>query len=149
MKARRYSISVIVFIALCVLSNKVLAQNSTRMKKHPIKVTSRSNARLAVEHKIDSRLLQAIKQKATKQKQQQTAPSTSTDEKGKLEVNYWKIEEGGYNKNGLAIIDITWGGGNYVMRQDLRKKNDPATGKAAITLNGALFVSADNKPPWK
>jgi hypothetical protein len=64
-------------------------------------------------------------------------------------VNHWKIEEGGYNKNGVAIIDITWGGGNWTQRDYLLKKNDPASGKAAFTLNDLLFVSADNKSPWK
>jgi len=63
-------------------------------------------------------------------------------------INHWKIEEGGYNKNGLAIIDLIWAGG-YTMRDDLRKKNDPATGKPAITLNELMLVSADNKAPWK
>jgi hypothetical protein len=66
-------------------------------------------------------------------------------------INHWKIEEGGYNKNGIAIIDFTWAtAGGYVLRQDLQKKNDPATGKPAITLNTAtMLVSADNKAPWK
>jgi hypothetical protein len=63
-------------------------------------------------------------------------------------INHWKIEEGGYNKNGLATIDLIWAGG-YTMRDDLRKKNDPATGKPAITLNELMLVSADNKAPWK
>jgi len=66
-------------------------------------------------------------------------------------VNHWKIEEGGYNKNGIAIIDFAWATGNgYVLRQNLQKKNDPATGKPAITLNTTtMLVSADNKAPWK
>jgi hypothetical protein len=74
--------------------------------------------------------------------------SEATKSKG---VNHWKIEEGGYNKNGVAIIDFAWATGKgFVMRQDLQKKNDPATGKAAITLNTTtMLVSADNKPPWK
>jgi len=63
-------------------------------------------------------------------------------------INHWKIEEGGYNKNGVAIIDLTWAGG-YTMRDNLQKKNDPATGKPAITLNELMLVSADNKAPWK
>jgi len=66
-------------------------------------------------------------------------------------INRWKIEEGGYNKNGVAIIDFTWATGNgFVMRQNLQKKNDHATGKPAITLNTTtMLVSADNKAPWK
>ena len=65
-------------------------------------------------------------------------------------TNRWKIEEGGYDKNGVAIIDISWaGGGGYTMRENLRKKNDPATGKPAITLNDVMLVSGDNKAPWK
>lgn len=66
-------------------------------------------------------------------------------------INHWKIEEGGYNKNGIAIIDFAWATGNgYVLRQDLQKKNDPASGKPAITLNTTtILVSADNKAPWK
>ena len=66
-------------------------------------------------------------------------------------INNWKIEEGGYDKNGVAIIDFAWATGKgYVMRQNLQKKNDPATGKPAITLNTTtLLVSADNKAPWK
>ncbi len=66
-------------------------------------------------------------------------------------INHWKIEDGGYNKNGVAIIDFTWATGNgFVMRQNLQKKNDPATGKPAITLNTTtMLVSADNKAPWK
>jgi len=66
-------------------------------------------------------------------------------------INHWKIEEGGYNKNGIAIIDFAWATGNgYVLRQDLQKKNDPTTGKPAITLNTTtMLVSADNKAPWK
>jgi len=74
--------------------------------------------------------------------------SEATKSKG---VNHWKIEEGGYNKNGVAIIDFAWSTGNgYVMRQDLQKKNDPATGKPAITLNTTtMLVSADSKAPWK
>ena len=74
--------------------------------------------------------------------------SEATKSKG---VNHWKIEEGGYNKNGVAIIDFAWSTGNgYVLRQDLQKKNDPATGKPAITLNTTtMLVSADNKAPWK
>lgn len=66
-------------------------------------------------------------------------------------INHWKIEEGGYNKNGVAIIDFAWATGNgYVLRQDLQKKNDPASGRPAITLNTTtMLVSADNKAPWK
>ena len=66
-------------------------------------------------------------------------------------INHWKIEEGGYNKNGVAIIGFAWATGNgYVYRQNLQKKNDPATGKPAITLNTTtMLVSADNKAPWK
>jgi hypothetical protein len=63
-------------------------------------------------------------------------------------INHWKIEEGGYNKNGVAIIDITWAGGNYTMREYLQKKNDPATKKPALLLNDLVFISADNKPMW-
>ena len=74
--------------------------------------------------------------------------SEATKSKG---INRWKIEEGGYNKNGIAIIDFAWATGNgYVMRQNLQKKNDPVSGKPAITLNTTtMLVSADNKPPWK
>ena len=66
-------------------------------------------------------------------------------------INHWKIEEGGYNKNGVAIIGFAWSTGNgFVLRQDLQKKNDPASGKPAITLNTTtMLVSADNKAPWK
>jgi hypothetical protein len=66
-------------------------------------------------------------------------------------INNWKIEEGGYNKNGVAIIDFAWATGKgYVLRQDLQKKNDPVTGKPAITLNTTtMLISADNKAPWK
>jgi len=65
-------------------------------------------------------------------------------------VNHWKIEAGGYDKNGVATIDLTWAGGGFTQREDLAKKNDPATGKPAFTLNTTiLFVSADNKAPWK
>lgn len=66
-------------------------------------------------------------------------------------INNWKIEEGGYDKYGVAIIDFAWATGKgYVMRQNLQKKNDPATGKPAITLNTTtMLVSADNKAPWK
>lgn len=66
-------------------------------------------------------------------------------------INHWKIEEGGYNRNGVAIIDFAWATGKgYVMRQDLQKKNDPATGRPAITLNTTtLLVSADGKAPWR
>jgi len=64
-------------------------------------------------------------------------------------VNHWKIEEGGYDKNGVAIIDLTWAGGGFTMRDYLRKKNDSATGKPAITLNDLMLVSTDNKAPWK
>ena len=66
-------------------------------------------------------------------------------------INHWKIEEGGYDKNGVAIIDFMWATGNgYVLRQNLQKKNDPATGKPAIMLNTTtMLVSADNKAPWK
>ena len=74
--------------------------------------------------------------------------SEATKSKG---INHWKIEEGGYNKNGVAIIDFAWATGNgYVLRQNLEKKNDPVSGKPAITLNTTtMLVSADNKPPWK
>jgi hypothetical protein len=73
--------------------------------------------------------------------------SEATRSKG---INHWKIEEGGYNNNGVAIIDFTWAGGGYTQRDNLAKKNDPATGKPAFTLNTTiLFVSADNKAPWK
>jgi hypothetical protein len=65
-------------------------------------------------------------------------------------INHWKIEEGGYDKNGVAIIDFTWAGGGFTQRDNLAKKNDPVTGKPAITLNTIImFVSADNKAPWK
>src|SRR5258705_6845454 len=65
-------------------------------------------------------------------------------------INHWKIEAGGYDKDGVAIIDLTWAGGGFTQREDLAKKNDPATGKPAFTLNTTiLFVSADNKAPWK
>lgn len=73
--------------------------------------------------------------------------SEATKSKG---INHWKIEEGGYNKNGVAIIDFKWAGGGFTQRDDLAKKNDPATGKPAFTLNTTiLFISADNKAPWK
>jgi len=73
--------------------------------------------------------------------------SDATKSKG---INHWKIEEGGYDKNGVAIIDFTWAGGGFTQRDDLEKKNDPVTGKPAFTLNTTiLFVSADNKAPWK
>lgn len=63
--------------------------------------------------------------------------------------NHWKIEEGGYSKQGIAIIDLTWSTGNgYVVRYQLEKKNDPATKKPALLLDGAMFISADNKSPW-
>jgi hypothetical protein len=63
--------------------------------------------------------------------------------------NYWKIEEGGYNKNGVAILDLTWSTGKgFVLRNELQKKNDPVTKKPAILLQGAMLVSADNKAPW-
>ena len=54
-------------------------------------------------------------------------------------------------KSGVAIIDFAWATGNgYVLRQNLEKKNDPVSGKPAITLNTTtMLVSADNKPPWK
>ena len=65
-------------------------------------------------------------------------------------INHWKIEAGGYDQNGVATIDLTWAGGGFTQREDLAKKNDPATGKPAFTLNTTiLFVSADNKAPWK
>jgi hypothetical protein len=74
--------------------------------------------------------------------------SGSVTEANKIKgINHWKIEEGGYDKNGVATIDLTWAGGGFTMREDLRKKNDSATGKPAITLNEALLVSADNKAP--
>lgn len=64
-------------------------------------------------------------------------------------VNHWKIEEGGYDKNGTAILDITWESGKgYVNRYELTKKNDPATGKPAMLWNGYMMISADNKKPW-
>ena len=66
-------------------------------------------------------------------------------------INYWKIEGRGYDKDG-AIIDLTWAGAGSTLREAVAKKNDPATGKPALafTLNGtALFISADNKAPWK
>ncbi|MDB5279667.1 MAG: hypothetical protein JWR61_4622, partial [Ferruginibacter sp.] len=65
-------------------------------------------------------------------------------------TNHWKIEAGGYDKNGIAIIDLTWAGGGFTQREELEKKNDAATGKPAFTLNTTiLFISADNKAPWK
>jgi hypothetical protein len=61
-------------------------------------------------------------------------------------INTWKIEEGGYNKNGQAIIDLHWAGaGNYTMRNELQKKDDPATKKPALLLNSVLIVSVDKK----
>ena len=64
-------------------------------------------------------------------------------------INRWKIEEGGYNKNGIAVIDLTWSTGNgYVLRNELQKKNDPVTKKPALLLQGAMLISADNKLPW-
>jgi len=65
-------------------------------------------------------------------------------------IHHWQIEKGGYDKNGAAILDLTWatGGGNAI-RYELTKKNDPTTGKPGITFNGAMLISADNKAPWK
>lgn len=64
-------------------------------------------------------------------------------------INHWKIEPGGYDKNGTAILDIIWESGKgYINRYELTKKNDPATGKPAILWNGYMLVSADNKKPW-
>jgi RNAse (barnase) inhibitor barstar len=64
-------------------------------------------------------------------------------------INHWKIEAGGYDKNGVATIDLTWAGGGWTSRYDIEKKNEPATKKPALLLSGALLVSADNKPSWK
>jgi len=64
-------------------------------------------------------------------------------------INHWKIESG-YDKNGVAVIDLTWAGGGFTQREELEKKNDLATGKPAFTLDAnILFISADNKAPWK
>ena len=63
--------------------------------------------------------------------------------------NHWKIEEGGYNKQGIAIIDMTWSTGNgFVLRYELEKKNDPVTKKPALLLQDVMLISADNKLPW-
>jgi hypothetical protein len=60
-------------------------------------------------------------------------------------INTWKIEEGGYNDNGSAIIDLHWAGaGNFTMRNELQKKKDPVSKKPALLLNNVLLV-ADGK----
>ena len=76
---------------------------------------------------------------------------TSVTEANRIKgVNHWKIEEGSYNARGVAVIDLAWAtGGTFVMRSELEKKNDPATGKPAILLDGAMLISTDNKSPWK
>jgi len=64
-------------------------------------------------------------------------------------ISYWKIEGRGYDKDG-AIIDLTWAGAASAQRMALAKKNDAATGKPAFTLNETvLFITVDNKTPWK
>jgi hypothetical protein len=69
------------------------------------------------------------------------AVSEATRSKG---INNWKIEEGGYDQYGTAIIDLHWAGaGSYTMRNNLQKKTDPVTKRPALLLNSLLLVSVD------
>ena len=60
-------------------------------------------------------------------------------------TNHWKLEGVGYDKNGVAIIDMTWGNSRSTLRHEFSKKNDPATGKAAIDFQGAVMVTTGEK----
>jgi len=39
-------------------------------------------------------------------------------------------------------------GDKYKNRYDIEKKNDPATGKPTMVINGYTYFSMDNKKPW-
>jgi hypothetical protein len=72
----------------------------------------------------------------------------SVAESNKLQgTNYWKIEGRGYEQNGTAVIDLTWSGGNTTVRYELQKKNDPATHRPALDMQGAILVSEDKNNP--
>lgn len=63
--------------------------------------------------------------------------SPANRSKGKC---YWGFDSGVFTTNCE---------GGYANRYDFEKKNDAATGKPAIFVNGYMYVSADNKAAWK
>jgi hypothetical protein len=70
----------------------------------------------------------------------------AVSEANKLQgTNHWKLEGIGYDKNGVAVIDMTWGTSPNTLRYEFSKKNDPATGKATIDIQGAVMVTTGDK----
>jgi hypothetical protein len=63
------------------------------------------------------------------------------------EANRYKVKCNWELDGGLIMVTFCEGD-KYKNRYDIEKKNDPATGKPTMVINGYAYFSMDNKKPW-
>lgn len=63
------------------------------------------------------------------------------------EANRYKVKCNWELDGGLIMVTFCEGD-KYKNRYDIEKKNDPATGKPTLVINGYAYFSMDNKKPW-